>query len=457
MSERYLKAGELMTDPRIAQAKKLLLDTVRDHQNEIDRIRPPIPGLVEGYTQLLKEFAELRGGKLWFPYIGSGIGHGSLVELLDGSVKYDFINGIGPHYFGHSHPALIEASIDAALSDTIMQGHLQQNLDSVELSILLAKTSKMDHVFLASSGVMANENALKIAFQKRFPANRVLAFDHCFVGRTLAASQITDKPTFREGLPSNLFVDYVPFYDANHPEGSTEKALSVLKTHLARHPGQYAVMVFELVQGEGGFYPGSTTFFRTLMKCLKEHHVAIFDDEIQTFGRLPELFACHYFGVDDLVDIISIGKLSQVCATLLTEEFRPRPGLLSQTFTGSTSAIRASKVIIDELLNGDYFGPKGKITKIYNYFHNKLEELSKRHPNLIRGPFGIGCMIAFTPLDGSPQKVTQFVQDLFEAGVMGFIAGSNPTRVRFLVPAGAVSPKDIDEVILLIEKTLKVY
>ena len=39
-----------------------------------------------------------RGG--YYPYIGSGRGRGALVELIDGSVKWDMINGIGVHMFG---------------------------------------------------------------------------------------------------------------------------------------------------------------------------------------------------------------------------------------------------------------------------------------------------------------------------------------------------------------------
>src|SRR6266550_3010920 len=79
-------------------------------------------------------FSESRGGALYYPYLGSGIGNGALVELADGSVKYDMISGIGVHYFGHSHPMLLDAGVDAALRDTVMQGNLQQNVESVALA-----------------------------------------------------------------------------------------------------------------------------------------------------------------------------------------------------------------------------------------------------------------------------------------------------------------------------------
>lgn len=449
-----LIAEALTKDPRLAEAKKLLLDAVKDYRKNITEIRPPIPALRQSYEKMLETIAENRGSKLWFPYLGSGIGNGALVELLDGSVKYDFITGIGTHYWGHSHPEIIEAGIDAAISDTIMQGHLQQNEDTVALSTLLLNNSKMDHCFLTSSGAMANENALKIAFQKRFPANRILAFERGFAGRTLTLAQVTDKPAFRQGLPDTIAVDYVPFYDESRPEESTKHAVEILKKHLARHPNQHAVMVFELVQGEAGFYPGSREFFVSLMEILKQHQISIIDDEIQTFGRMSTLFAFQHFGLEKYIDLITIGKLSQVCATLFNADHNPKPGLLSQTFTSSTAAIRASKVILENLIGGSYYGPEGKIMQLHRYFVKKLTELARKHPMHIRGPFGIGAMIAFTPFDGETQRTTRIVQALFEAGVMSFIAGSNPTRIRFLIPVGAVTTDDIDHVTKIIKDVL---
>lgn len=452
--DHTLAARALRDDPRIVEAKRLLKEAVKEHQTEITHVRPPTASLKQNYQELIDTLSQYRGGKLWFPYIGSGIGNGALVELADGSVKYDFISGIGVHYFGHSHPDLIDAAVDAAVSDTLMQGHLQQNIDSLELSHQLVKASGLPHCFLTTSGAMANENALKVAFQNRHPANRVLAFERCFVGRTLTLSQITDKPTFREGLPLSLPVDYVPFFDSSHPEESTARAVNALKKHIARYPKQHAVMCMEFVQGEGGFYSGTSEFFKALMTILKDNQIAIFADEIQTFGRTEELFAFQYFGLQSYVDIASIGKLSQVCATFFTDAYKPKVGLLSQTFTGSTSSIKAAQVILHELTTGGYYGPSGKIHRLHTYFTGQLQALSQRHPQLVQGPFGIGSMIAFTPYNGSADVVTDFTRRLFEAGVIGFIAGANPTRIRFLIPAVVIKEKEIDEAVKIIEKTL---
>ncbi len=454
-------ADEFLADPRICEAKRILLQAREEYCARLTGIRPPDTELRIGYDQLLKEYGNLRGGDLFYPYLGSGLGNGALVELADGSVKYDFISGIGVHHWGHSHPTIMEACLDAALSDTVMQGNLQQNVESVELARTLLegvnrKGACLKHCFFSTSGAMANENALKVIFQKKFPANRILAFEGCFMGRTLALSQVTDKPEYREGLPRTISVDYVPYFAADRPEESTRRSVDQLKRHLRRYPGKHAGMVFELVLGEGGFYPGNREFFMELIHVLREHQIPILIDEIQTFGRTSELFAFQYFGLDEFVDLVTVGKASQVCATLFKDEFTPRPGLLSQTFTSSTAAIRVGRLVVRQLMDGAYPGPEGKIARFHDRFVSHLAAMEKRYPDKVHGPYGIGAMVAFTPFGGDPAMVKKFIHALFDAGVIGFYAGADPARVRFLIPVGAVTSDDIDAVASITENTLAI-
>lgn len=445
----------LKTDPTVSQAKKMLLEAVAKQQQSITGIRPPNPELKDHYEQALGNLAKYRGGKLWYPFLGSGLGNGCFVELMDGSVKYDFIGGIGVHQFGHGHPEILSACIDGAISDVVMQGHLQQNTDQMELIELLVQESKMDHCFLGTSGSMANDNALKIAMQRNHPAKRILAFERGFAGRTFAMSQVTEKPAVREGLPVLLGVDHIPFFDPEKPEESTKEAVARLKHVIWRHPKDHCMMLFEMIQGEGGYYPGTKEFFRTLMEILKDNHIAVHADEIQTFGRTSKLLAYQHFDLEDLIDIVTIGKLAQCAATLYKDEYTPKPGLLSQTFTSSTTAIHAAKEIIHLMIREDFFGPEGKNMQLHQHFTKNFEEIRKRNPQLIKGPYGLGSMIAFTPLDGEVKRVTKFGHDLFHAGVLSFICGKDPTRIRFLVPVGAVKPQDVDQVTAIVEELLE--
>ena len=146
------------------------------------------------------------------------------LKLKDNSIKYDCIGGVGVHYAGHSNIDVIDSSIDAAIEDTVMQGNLQQSEYSYILTKKLCDLSNMDHCFLTSSGAMACENALKMAFHNKKNTNRVLAFKHCFMGRSLALCNITDKKQYRINLPKTLNVDYLPFYDPFNHEESIQRA-----------------------------------------------------------------------------------------------------------------------------------------------------------------------------------------------------------------------------------------
>lgn len=453
-------AQKFFTDPRVAKAKETLLAVLTEYQKNITGPKLAVAELKQSYADTIKSFEDVRGGNLFFPYLGSGLGRGPLVELADGSIKYDFINGIGVHHFGHSHAKLIAASLGAALSDTVMQGNLQQSEESVRfaktlLNAATAKGAPLAHCFLTATGVMAGENALKIAFQKKHPAARLLAFEGCFMGRTLAMSQFTDKAAYRNGLPLTYGIDYVPFYDHRRPKESTQEALGVLKKYLHRYPKGYAAMCFELIIGEGGFYAADRSFYVALMDELKKHDVAVLVDEVQTFARTSEPFAFQHFELDAYVDVVWIGKASQACATFFKAEFKPRPGLLSQTYTASSTAIAAGHALVSEMLTDGYFGKDGKIVRLHNHIRKHLEALSTKHGvEKIAGPYGVGAMVGFTPFGGANDKATKFVHALYENGVMSFTAGANPTRARFLLPVGAITTDDIDAVMAILDRTL---
>ena len=234
-----LAAEQLKRDPRVAQAEQLLLSALADAQSTLDGARPARADLQADYAQLLERLSVARGGAPYFPYLGSGLGQWPWVELADGSVKLDFICGIGVHGLGHSHPRMLQAGLRGALQDTVMQGNLQQHVPSLTvcerlLKLATAQGANLTHCLLSTSGAMANENALKIAFHNRAPADRVLALDNCFAGRSIAMAQLTDRPHYRTGLPTAIAVDYIPPEDPQHSIESQERSLAALEKHLQR-------------------------------------------------------------------------------------------------------------------------------------------------------------------------------------------------------------------------------
>ncbi len=448
-----LLASKLLEDPRIAQARKLILESIEDHKIQITSIKPPSEDQTQ-YQALVDILGSIRGMPLYYPYIGSGFGSGPYVELADGSIKLDMISGIGPNLLGHSHLGIAEALIDSALTDTVLQGNLMHNMDALHLAQKLTEISGLDHCFLSSSGAMACENALKVLFQHHYPANRVLAFEHCFIGRSIALSQITDKPTYRQGLPQLLHVDYIPFYNHLDPL-STQKTLEMIEMYIARYPGQHACICLELIQGEGGIIEGTASFFEAIIDLCRSKRIGIYVDEVQTYGRTETLFAHHLYGLKDKVDVVSIGKVSLVCATLYNRRLAPKPGLLSQTFTASTASIKASLWFLENLDRLNLYGPEGKINLLAHEFHAALSALNKRIPNSAQGPYGRGALIAFSPFNWDLSRVNSFLKRLYINGVIAFSAGSHPARVRMLPPIAVMEKEHIETVISIIEKSIR--
>lgn len=458
MDSNSLVAKQLLADPRVAEATKLLKAALAEHRQNIQP-RGPIAELAKSFQASLDEFADLRGNSLFFPYLGSGAGQSALVELADGSVKYDLITGIGVHAMGHANTEMIGELIPAALADTVMQGNLQQNTESLELSrdlVSLANRNgaELDHCFLSSSGAMANENALKILFQYRSGSSRILAFENAFAGRTHLTAQVTDRPKNRVGQPLTVPVDYIPFFDAKQPEESTARSLETVERFLQRYPDAHCGFIMELVQGEGGYYTAPKEYFVALCDLLRKHHVPIFFDEIQTFGRTDAPFAFQMLKLDKYADIVSIGKMTQICATLFRRELNPQPGLLSQTFTSSTTAIVAARWILRQLTEGNFYGPEGRIAEIHRRFVARFEAIHKQAPDKLSGPWGTGAMIAFTPLDGSAAAAKKVLHALYDAGVMAFVAGAGPARIRFLPPFLSLTNEEIDAACDILESVM---
>ncbi len=429
----------------MARSKPSPLESLRESSRVRDAARELIRAVAaeanqrelspKAYERALKGVARLRGRPLFFPAISGGIGRGARVRLADGTTRLDFISGIGVYGFGHSDPDLLETAVVAAAGDAVFQGHLLPGSEYIALSKALLRHAggHLKHAWLSVSGAMANENALKMIFQKHSPADNIVVFEKNFAGRSLALAEVTDRPAFRDGLPMTGKVHYVPFYDEGDPD-SIARSLAVLEGHLARHPGRIAGMGFELVQGEGGFRCAPREFFVALMERCREAGVAVWVDEVQTFARTGELYAFRTLGLENLVDVVTVGKTLQGSAALFTKAYNPRPGLIAGTYAGSTVGMAVGTRIIERLELEGYLGPEGRVALLGGRFERRLDSLKKRMPRAIGPRSGIGAMQAFVPFDGSPEIVTAIVARAFEEGLMVFSAGSNPTKIRMLLP-----------------------
>lgn len=447
-----LSSHPFLSHPKFQQGLSLLLDALSELQTGADALDGA------SYTEQLQEVARLRGRPLFFPYLGSGIGKGAKVRTADGRWLLDFAIGIGVHFFGHSHPDLLRTAITAAASDVVMQGNLQANAEyGALLEILLHYSApQLTHGWLSLPGTEANENALKLIRYHQQPARDLIAFRRCFHGRTTTMAEITDRPDYRKGQPSRERVFYLPFYEADDPE-SGQKTLTALRAVLDQHPGEIAACVFELVQGEAGFRVAPREFFVPLMETLKERGVAIWVDEIQTFGRTGELFAFQRFDLAEYVDVVTVGKLLQNSALLFRAEYQPDPGLISGTFAGTTVGMAVGRRIVEKLVHENYLGSNGRITELEHAMREQLARLQHDLPDAIRAFDGIGAMWSLEPVRASLPDIKTLLHECYRNGLILYYAGfgEGPYRLRLFLPGGVVAVDELSEAVDILRFSLK--
>jgi 4-aminobutyrate aminotransferase-like enzyme len=438
----------LADSPAVRAAAERLIDAVAEESAE--RALSP-----QAYARAVRETERLRGKPLFLPVLTAGTGRGTRVRLADGRMLLDFIGGIGIYAFGHSDRDLLGAAVAAAATDSVFQGHLAPGAEYLRLSRTLVKHAgpRLKHAWLSVCGAMANENALKMILQKHAPADRLVVFQGAFAGRTSTLAEITDRPGLREGLPRRGNVLHVPFYDPSEPD-STQQSLLALDAHLKRYPGRIAAMLFELVQGEGGFNLAPREFFVALMERCREAKLAVWVDEVQTFGRTGELFAFRTFELGEYVDVVTVGKLLQGSATLFTKRYNPKPGLIAGTYAGASVGMAVGARIIERMSQEGYLGAEGRIAVLARRVEQRFRSLEKRLPRAVGHRSGIGAMQAFVPFDGSPELVDAVIRRAFEEGLLVFGAGERPMKLRMLLPVNTTD-EELEVGFAILEKALR--
>lgn len=451
---------QLRQTSEFQKLRKQIVELTQEYSSQIQSVTSSSSSESEkNLMNAVNELSDLRGRPLVYPLITSGLGNGPFLELVDGSVKYDMITGIGVYFFGHSHPAFVEEMINIAPSD-IMQGNLSPGLECQKLlNTLISEVSSefrgksnLRHGWVVGSGTMANEFALKIIRQKNTPRTKIIAFKDCFAGRSTAMQEITDNSSYRVGQPTYGEVGYIPFYD---PELGLKKSLentcSALEMIIKQDSeNQCAALMMELVQGEGGFRFAPREFYLGLVEVAKKNNLAIWIDEVQTFGRTGELFAFQKFGLDSFVDVVTAGKMLQSCVVLYSKDFNPQPGLVSATFTGSTAALRTATRTLRLLLDEGFLGATGKISRLSERFENNLKKISG-----ITSVRALGGLIGFVPMQGEQEDVKKLIKNLFNNGVITFSCGHGPYLLRMLPPLGVMTDFHVDEVCKIIDRSMK--
>lgn len=265
-------------------------------------------------TRVWHPYAPMPGILDPVPVVGAA---GTRLHLADGSEVVDGMSSWWASIHGYRHPVLDEA-IRSQLDATahVMFGGLT-HAPAVELSELLVEIAPqgLEHVFLADSGSVSVEVAIKMALQHargtgRPERTRLLTVRGGYHGDTLACMSVCDPVNgmhsmFADVLPAQLFA---PVPQPAFGEVFEEHHIAELAGLLERHAGEVAAVILEpVVQGAGGMRFYAPGYLAAVRRLCDEHDVLLIADEIATgFGRSGELWGCDHAGISP--DIMCIGK-----------------------------------------------------------------------------------------------------------------------------------------------------
>lgn len=225
---------------------------------------------------------------------------------------------------GYRHPVL-DAAGKRQLDDFshVMFGGLT-HAPAVELAERLVDMapsapgrSRLDRVFLADSGSVSVEVALKLAVQFQTASGhprrqRFLSIRGGYHGDTFAAMGVCDPvdgmhAAFPGLLAGNVFAPRPPAAASATPE-TVQAWAAELQATAAAHSGELAALIVEpVLQGAGGMYPYPAECLTALRQVADRYGLLLIFDEIATgFGRTGELFAAGHAGV--VPDIMCVGK-----------------------------------------------------------------------------------------------------------------------------------------------------
>ncbi len=268
------------------------------------------------------------------------VSHGEGCWLWDtaGRKYLDGLGGIAVNTLGHAHPRLVPA-LQEQIGKLIHSSNYYYVPQQEELAAKLCEISGLDKVFFCSTGLEANEAAIKIArkfgHDQGIDRPEIIVYEKAFHGRSIATLSATGNTKIQAGFgPMVEGFIRVPLND-----------IAAIQEVANTRPNVTAVFL-EVIQGEGGINQTSNDYLQAVRRLCDEHNWLLMLDEVQCgIGRTGKWFAHQWAGIKPDVMPLAKGLGSGVpigavvCGPRAANVFGP--GNHGTTFGGNPLAMRA--------------------------------------------------------------------------------------------------------------------
>lgn len=388
---------------------------------------------------------------------------GARIWDVDGREFLDFVGGVGTANQGHSNPEIIQA-VKAQLDSYLHQCFSLHSYEPyVEVCRLLCECHPGEFekkAFLANSGAEAVENAIKIA--RNFTGRAgIVCLDNAFHGRTLMTMTLTAKvmPYKYQMGPAapEVYRAIGPYpFRGISSDDAIDGLHRLFKNQIAA--SDVAAIIYEPVQGEGGFLPMPEDYPMRLQEIAAHHGILIIADEVQSgMGRTGTPAAVDHYGVapDLMTWAKSMGGGLPISGVTGRAEVMDsvHKGGIGGTYGGNPLSCAASAVAIRQVLNPDF---QDFAKSLGARMRARLDGLAEHHV-VIGDVRGLGPMLGveIVDADGYPDGTTtaSVVAAAFDKGLLLMSAGVDSNVIRVLVPVVATEA-DIDEGMAILDRCL---
>jgi acetylornithine/N-succinyldiaminopimelate aminotransferase len=285
-------------------------------------------------------------------------GQGCRVWDVNGKEYLDALGGIAVNTLGHNHPELVPA-LQHQLTQIIHSSNYYHVPNQEKLAAKLVALSGLSKAFFCSTGLEANEAALKLArkfgHDKGIERPEIVVYEKAFHGRSIATLSATGNDKVQKGFgPLVEGFIRVPLND-----------IDALKAATAGNPNVVAVF-FETIQGEGGVNPMRVDYLKAVRALCDERDWLLMIDEVQCgMGRTGKWFAHQWAGI--LPDVMPLAKglgsgvpIGAVVAGPKAADIF-QPGNHGTTFGGNPLAMRAGVETIRIMEQDDLMGNAARV------------------------------------------------------------------------------------------------
>ena len=365
-------------------------------------------------------------------------GEGPYLYSTDGRRFLDFASGIAVTCLGHGHPALVEALTGQAQKlwhcSNIFTIPGQQ-----EMGEKFVRDTFADTVFFGNSGSEAVELGIKMIRKYHHASGNphktgIVCMKGAFHGRTLATIFAGGQQSHIEGFgPAVEGFRHVAFGNMNELRDAIDD--------------ETGGILFEPIQGEGGYRPAPDGFLEDVRKTADEFGLLVMLDEVQCGnGRTGKLFAHEWSAMtpDIMATAKGMGGGFPVGACLASEEAAKgmTAGTHGSTYGGNPLAMAVANAVWDVITGPGFLE---NVRKQGAALHAELETLVADYPNVYVEARGRGLMAGLKLADRlETRQVVDFVR---ERGLLTVAAGENVVR---MAPPLIIGRDEIDEAVALL-------